>query len=91
MTTKLEGALKRELNLNGKTYTLKITPEGFNLAPKGRRRGHALAWADLVSGDAALATALNASLAHAPKPDAVTARATPAKGTARKAKRPAGK
>ena len=62
MTTKLEGALKRELNLNGKTYTLKITPEGFNLAPKGRRRGHALAWADLVSGDAALATALAVSV-----------------------------
>lgn len=86
MTTKLEGALKRELSLNGKTYTLKITPEGFNLAPKGKRKGYALAWADLVSGDAALATALNASLARAPKPDTVTA-----KGTARKARRSAGK
>jgi hypothetical protein len=34
MTTRLEGALKRELSLNGKTYTLTITPEGLNLAPR---------------------------------------------------------
>jgi len=26
--------MKRELSLNGKTYTLTITPEGLNLAPR---------------------------------------------------------
>ena len=71
MTTALDGALKRALVIDGEPYTLTITPEGLNLAPKGRRKGHALAWRDLVSGEAALATALNASL------HAVPARARP--------------
>lgn len=66
MTTKLDNALKRELSIRGEPYTLTISPDGLNLAPKGRRRGYALAWIDLVSGDAALATALNASLARGP-------------------------
>lgn len=68
MTTKLEGSLKRELAIGTQPYTLTISPHGFTLVPKGRRKGHELAWADLVSGDAALATALNASLAHASAP-----------------------
>ena len=66
MTTALEGPLKRALVVDGEPYTLTITPDGLNLAPKGRRKGHALAWRDLVSGEAALATALNASLHNAP-------------------------
>ena len=63
MTTRLESALKREIDIRGRPYTLTISPEGFNLAPKGRRKGHQLSWDAIVSGDAALATALNASLA----------------------------
>lgn len=66
MTTALEGPLKRALVVDGEPYTLTITPDGLNLAPKGRRKGYALAWRDLVSGEAALATALNASLHNAP-------------------------
>ena len=66
MTTALEGPLKRALVVDGEPYTLTITPDGLNLAPKGHRKGHALAWRDLVSGEAALATALNASLHAAP-------------------------
>ena len=62
MTTKLEGSLKREVDVDGALYTLTITPEGLALVPKGRRKGYELAWHALVSGDAALATALNASL-----------------------------
>ena len=62
MTTKLDGALKRELSINGEPYTLTISPERLHLVRKGRRKGYELAWADLISGDAALATALNASL-----------------------------
>jgi hypothetical protein len=41
---------------------LTITPEGLKLVPKGRRKGQELTWSALVSGEAALATALNASL-----------------------------
>jgi hypothetical protein len=67
MTTKLDKPLKRELAIAGKPYRLTITPIGFSLALKGHRKGQELRWVDLVSGDAALATALNASLAQATK------------------------
>ena len=60
--TKLDKPLKRELSIDGKPYVLTIEPERFRLVPKGRRKGLEFAWLDLVSGEAALATALNASL-----------------------------
>ena len=62
MTTKLNGTLKRELAINGEPYTLTFSEAGFTLTLKGRRKGLDIRWADLVGGDAALATALNASL-----------------------------
>lgn len=62
MPTRLDKPLKRELEIDGEPYTLTISAEGLKLARKGRRKGHELAWRDLVSGEAALATALNASL-----------------------------
>jgi hypothetical protein len=66
MTTKLEGPLRREVDIDGALYTLTITPDGMALVPKGRRNGYDLAWRALISGDAALAVALNASLRVAP-------------------------
>ena len=65
MATKLEKPLKRALNVNDETYTLTIAPEGLKLVLKGKRKGYELAWKDLVSGQAALAVALNASLEQA--------------------------
>ena len=62
MTTKLEGQLKREIAIGDDAYTLTLAPAGFVLARKGRRKGLEIRWADLVNGEAALATALNASL-----------------------------
>ena len=62
MATKLRNPLKRELAISGKPYVLTIGTEGFKLVPKGKRKGRELAWRDLVSGEAALAVALNASL-----------------------------
>lgn len=62
MTTKLTTPFKRELDVNGEKYTLTLAPEGFKLVAKGRRKGVELAWASLLSGEAALASALNASL-----------------------------
>jgi hypothetical protein len=62
MATKLEKPLKREVQIDGNPYMLTLTPEGLKLVPKGKRNGLELAWSALVSGDAALATALNASL-----------------------------
>jgi hypothetical protein len=63
--TKLEGTLRREITIEGEPYTLAVSPEGLKLTPKGKRKGHELKWKDLVSGEAALATALNASLSEA--------------------------
>src|SRR5262249_1272673 len=62
MATKLSHPLKREVIVNGKPYMLTIDTDGFKLVPKGKRKGE-VAWRDLVSGEAALAVALNASLA----------------------------
>ena len=63
MATKLDKILKRELDVNGEPYILTLSPQGLKLVPKGKRNGHELAWTDLVSGQAALAAALQASLA----------------------------
>lgn len=65
MATKLEKPLKRELDVSGEPYVLTISREGLKLVPKGKRKGQELAWEDLVSGEAALAAALNASLKQA--------------------------
>jgi hypothetical protein len=62
MATKLEKPLKREIQVSGKPYVLTVTPAGFKLVPKGKRKGQELSWEALVSGEAALAVALNASL-----------------------------
>ena len=62
MATKLDKQLKREIDVDGKAYMLTISPEGLKLTEKGKRKGQELAWKDLVNGQAALATALNASL-----------------------------
>jgi hypothetical protein len=62
MATKLEKPLRREISVKGKAFIVTITPEGLKLVGKGRRKGLELSWEDLVGGDAALATALRASL-----------------------------
>ena len=65
MTTKLQQPFKRELDLNGEKYTITVTPEGFKLVLKGKRKGIELTWASIIGGDAALASALNASTSGA--------------------------
>ena len=60
--TKLDKVLRRELAIGDKTYTLAIDPAGLKLTEKGRRKGVELAWTDMVSGDAGLAAALQASV-----------------------------
>ena len=64
MTTKLTNAFKRELDVKGEKYTLTVSPEGFKLVLKGKRKGVELSWASIVGGEAALASALNASVHH---------------------------
>lgn len=62
MMTPLDKPLRRELDIDGRPHTLTVDPEGLKLVEKGRRKGITLRWQDLVSGDAALAAALQASL-----------------------------
>ena len=61
MATKLDKQLKREIDVDGKPYMLAITPEGLKLTEKGKRKGQELSWKDLLAGQAAQATVLNAS------------------------------
>lgn len=64
MTTRLDKPLKREIEVEGKLYTVTLTGEGLKLVEKGHRKGQEIAWKALVSGDAALASALQASVPH---------------------------
>jgi hypothetical protein len=59
--TKLDKPLRREIAIGDQAYTLTIDPDGLKLVPKGHRNGVSISWKDLVSGDAAIASALQAS------------------------------
>jgi len=89
VTTKLEGEVKREVLIGHQAYTLTISPTGFVLVLKGRRKGLEIAWADLVNGDAAMATALNASLRANIQPN--LARPASQSATGAKVSKPRGK
>ncbi|UXA55257.1 hypothetical protein M0D46_11160 [Xanthomonas prunicola] len=58
----LDKPLRCELQLGDQAYTLIVDPQGLKLVEKGKRKGVTLRWDELVSGDAALASALQASL-----------------------------
>lgn len=62
MTTRLEKPIKREIDVDGRPYTVTISPEGVKVVEKGKRIGQELAWRDIVSGDARLAQDLRISL-----------------------------
>jgi hypothetical protein len=62
MATSLDKTLKREVRIGSRSYIVAISPLTLKLTPKGKRRGLELDWESLVSGDAALAAALNASV-----------------------------
>lgn len=67
MATVLDKALKRQVTVDGVDYTVAVDPEGIRLTAKGKRKPEVeLRWRDLVSGEAAMAVALNASLAKRP-------------------------
>ena len=62
MATVLDKPLRRELQIGDTAYMLTLSPDGLKLVEKGKRKGLELAWSALVSGDAALAAALQASV-----------------------------
>jgi hypothetical protein len=60
--TPLDKSLKRVLRINGYDYVLTLTPDALKITQKGHRLGVELKWADLISGQSALAVALHASI-----------------------------
>jgi hypothetical protein len=62
MTAKLDKTIKRELELDGKLYTIAIAPDGIKVTEKGRRNGQEMSWRSLISGDAALNEDLSISV-----------------------------
>ena len=62
MATPLNKTLKREIIVKGHSYIVTLSDEGLKMTLKGHRKGVQLSWEALVSGDAALAIALNASM-----------------------------
>jgi len=63
VATVLDKELRRQVTVDGVDYTVVVGPEGLRLTGKGKRRPEVeLRWRDLLSGEAAMAVALNASL-----------------------------
>jgi hypothetical protein len=62
MATKLDKTIKRELELDGKLYTVAISPEGVKVTPKGARKGQEISWSSIVSGETELRRDLNVSV-----------------------------
>ena len=62
MTAKLDKTIKRELEIDGKAYTIAISPEGVKVTEKGRRNGPEMTWRTIISSDAALSESLKASV-----------------------------
>jgi hypothetical protein len=60
--TPLEKTLKRALRVDGHDYVVTLTPDALKITEKGHRLGLELSWADLISGESALAIALQASV-----------------------------
>ena len=59
--TPLDKPLKRQIQVKEIAYTVTLDATGLKITEKGRRNGVELRWEELVNGDAALASALNAS------------------------------
>jgi hypothetical protein len=74
--TPLHSTLKRALTIDGRDYVLTLNETALKLTLKGKRNGVELPWSQLVSGEAALAVALHASLGAFAKKDQAQA-ATP--------------
>jgi hypothetical protein len=78
--TPLDKTLKRAIKIKGQEYVITLSPEAVKISRKGHRLGTELKWADLISGDTALAVALHASIGRFEEPVAPkrpTVRKTP--------------
>jgi len=61
MATKLDKAIKRELDIDGKTYTIIMSPDGIKVTPKGGRIGRETSWRTLLGSEGAMGGAGSSS------------------------------
>lgn len=50
MTTKLEKPIRREIEIDGESYTVVITPQGVRLTRKRFRSGKVVSWKTILEG-----------------------------------------
>ena len=62
MATKLTKALKREIEHEGRPYTVTLSDDGVTVVEKGHRKGQFIAWGAIIRGDATLSESLRISL-----------------------------
>jgi hypothetical protein len=62
--TPLDKTLKRAIQIKGEDFVITLTPLALKVTRKGHRRGIEVPWESLISGDSALAAALQASVGH---------------------------
>ena len=60
--TPLDKPLKRSLKIKGSDFVVTLTPQALKVTQKGHRRGLEMLWESLISGESALAVALQASV-----------------------------
>jgi hypothetical protein len=62
MATKLEKALKREVDINGVAFMVTLAPDGMKIVEKGKRKGTELTWEQLIRGDVTMTQDLKDSI-----------------------------
>jgi hypothetical protein len=75
--TPLDKTLKRAIKIKGSDFVLTLTPRSLKVTRKGRQRGVELVWESLVSGESALAVALQASIGRFESDKAASPRRMP--------------
>jgi len=60
--TPLDKNLKRLVKIKGDDFVITLTPDALKVTRKGHHRGIEMRWESLVSGESALAVALQASV-----------------------------
>jgi hypothetical protein len=60
--TPLDKTLKRIIKIKGNDFVVTLTPDALKVTRKGHQRGVEMRWESLVSGESALAIALQASV-----------------------------
>lgn len=88
LATSLSKELRRQVSVDGVSYTIMIDADGLRLTGKGKRKPEVeLRWRELLNGDAAMAVALNASLGPAVRPSAPEASKPVSKTAPKKVRR----